>query len=131
MTPSRPYFLRAVYDWIVDNSLTPYIVIDILHPYVEVPLGYAEDNKIILNISPDAVSDLVINNEVLQFSASFSGEVFCIFAPIGAVQAVYAQENGRGMVFKAEDMEGADQGGSEPPPPPQRPKMKPKLHIVK
>jgi len=132
MTPSRPYFLRAVYDWIIDNNLTPYIVVDVLHPYVEVPTGYAEDNKIILNISPSAVSDLIMNNEVIRFSASFAAEPHDIFAPIGAVQAIYAQENGCGMVFKPEDMEGSDgvnDGFDQPPP--QKPPFKPKLHIVK
>lgn len=133
MTPSRPYLLRAIYDWIVDNGLTPYIIIDVLYPHVEVPEGYAEEGKIVLNISPDAISDLIVNNEVVQFNASFSSKVYCIFAPIGAVNAIYAQENGRGMSFKEEDME--DEGGydgSKPPPPrPVKPKTPPKLHIVK
>lgn len=112
MTSTRPYLFRAFYDWIVDNNTTPYVVIDSEVPNVKVPQQYIEDGKIVLNISISATEDLKINNYGIEFNASFSGLVYHITAPMAAVLAIYAKENGRGMVFGEED----DDGGFPPPP---------------
>ena len=112
MSPSRPYLLRAFYQWIIDNRWAPYLVINANHPGVEVPKQYVEDGRIILDVSPQAVRDLVLANSHIAFNARFAGVPFEVFAPIRGVAAIYAKENGRGMVFK-EDEEGID----EPPPP--------------
>ncbi len=116
MTPSRPYLLRAFYQWIIDNNLTAYVVVDAEMPGVDVPKQYIENGKIILNISPKAVQQLDLSNDAVSFSARFSGVPYQIYAPMRAVSAIYAKENGRGMVFKEEDEETTtESGGSEIP----------------
>ena len=102
MTSSRPYLLRALNEWIVDNDLTPHIVVDATHENVVVPTQYIEGNKIVLNISPNAVSNFNISNEYICFSARFSGKAMEIFVPVSAVLALYSKENGQGMVFNEE-----------------------------
>lgn len=114
MTSSRPYLLRAFYDWIIDNDFTPYIVIDTLDTRVSVPSEYIENGRIVLNISPAAIDDLLIANDHVEFSARFGGVPFNIYSPVKSIEAIYAKENGRGMVFK--DDEDDD---DEPPPPPK------------
>jgi stringent starvation protein B len=110
MTSSRPYLLRGLYDWICDNGRTAYIVVDANQPYVQVPGEYVDkEGRIVLNISPDAIFGLKILNSTLEFSASFSGVSRHICTPISAIQAIYAQENGLGMVF------GDEPGGELPP----------------
>jgi len=120
MTSSRPYLLRAFYDWIVDNNATPYIVVDADLPGVDVPREYIENGRIVLNISPSAARDLVLENDRVVFNARFSGVPYDIYIPIRAITAVYAKENGRGMVFKEEEgedfpptTEGQQGGGSK------------------
>lgn len=102
MTSSRPYLLRALNEWILDNDLTPHIVVDALQENVVVPTQYVESNKIVLNISPGAVSGFSISNEYISFSARFSGKAMEIFVPVTAILALYAKENGQGMVFNEE-----------------------------
>jgi len=102
MTSSRPYLLRALNDWILDNDLTPHIVVDATYENVIVPTQYVEADKIVLNISPGAVSGFSITNEFIAFSARFSGKSMEIFVPVSAVLALYAKENGQGMVFNEE-----------------------------
>jgi len=102
MTSSRPYLLRALNEWIVDNSLTSHIVVDANQDNVVVPLDYVESGKIVLNVSPFAVQNLAIDNEFVTFSARFSGKAMSISVPINAVMAIYAKENGQGMVFADE-----------------------------
>lgn len=128
MTSSRPYLLRAIYEWLVDNHLTPYVMVDALQPHVNVPEKFVEDGKIVLNISPNAVARLSMTNESLEFDASFSGVPQHIYVPIPAVKAVYAFENGRGMVFSEEDEDGDDLPPDSTPPPQ---KGRPSLKIVK
>lgn len=137
MTSTRPYLLRAFYEWIVDNHMTPYVVIDAESPGTQVPNEFVEDGRIVLNISHNATENLNISNDLIEFNASFSGEVQHIYAPVSAVLAVYARENGRGMVFSDDDDdtdEGSEQGdngsGDSPDTPPSGGK-KPKLTIVK
>lgn len=102
MTSNKPYFVRAIYDWIVDNELTPYLLVDAEHPNVEVPQEYVNAGRIILNISPRACRGLHIENDKIVFTARFSGQTFQIFVEPNAVLAIYAKENGRGMEFGPE-----------------------------
>ena len=105
MTSTRPYLLRALYEWIVDNDLTPHILVDTSGADVEVPEQHIDENKIILNINPSAVQDFEIGNEYLGFSARFNGKPEHILTPVSAVLAIYAKENGQGMMFADEDPE--------------------------
>ena len=108
MTSSRPYLLRAVYEWIVDNGMTPQLVVNTTTAGVEVPHQYVENDKIILNIHPSAVKDLELGKQSISFSARFSGAPFQVFIPLGAVMSVYAKENGKGLVFNEEPGENDD-----------------------
>lgn len=103
MLSNRPYLLRAFYQWIVDNSCTPILVVDATHPRCKIPKDYAEGGEIVFNISPSAIRDLKMANDCIEFKASFSGVIHIIYAPIKAVLAVYAEENGEGIFFDAED----------------------------
>jgi len=109
MTPTRPYLLRAFFEWIVDNDMTPYLVVDALLPDVIVPEQHVENGRIILNISMDAVIDLALENEFVAFNAQFMKTPFDVYVPIDAVKAIYAKETGRGMFFRPEDAEGDKQ----------------------
>lgn len=102
MNPSRPYLLRALNEWILDNHLTPYVVVDAGIKGVEVPSDYVSNGQIVLNISPGAVKGLLISNDALEFSARFGGVPMQVYVPVQAVMAIYAKENGQGMVFGAE-----------------------------
>ena len=102
MISNRPYILRAMYDWIVDNKCTPYILIEGTWPGVILPNQFEGRNEVVLNISPMATRDLSIGNEKITFLTRFKGEAFTIILPVNAILAVYAQENGQGMVFEAE-----------------------------
>jgi stringent starvation protein B len=117
MTSSRPYLLRAIYEWIVDNGMTPQIVVDTTAAGVEVPRQYNENEKLILNIHPNAVKDLDLGQESVSFSARFSGAPFQVFIPVNAVKAVYAKENGKGLVFNEEPDEGDDKAAEKRPGP--------------
>jgi stringent starvation protein B len=105
MNSNRPYLLRALYDWICDNHLTPYLLVDASGGDISVPNDFVEDNKIVLNIAPSAVRDLDLSNDYINFKARFSGKSMNVYFPIGAVLAIYANENGRGMVFQEEQQE--------------------------
>ena len=127
MTSSRPYLIRAIYDWIADNGLTPYLLVKSDAPGLEAPLQFAQNGKLILNISASAVQALNMGNDSVAFSARFSGVAMDVVVPIAAVLAIYARENGKGMVFNDED-------GSDEPPPTSEPSAKggrPKLKVVK
>ena len=121
MTSSRPYLLRAVYEWIVDNDLTPQIVVDAQQKQVEVPTAYVRDGRIVLNVSPTAVRGLKLGNEWVEFSARFGGSAFDVVVPVDAVLAIMARENGTGMSFPEPR---SDQ-------PPQEPPRRPHLKVVK
>lgn len=132
MTSSKPYLIRAIYDWIVDNELTPYIVVNAHAEQVQVPEQYVEGGQIILNISPEACRGLHLKNNQIVFTARFIGVATQVFVPPTAVMAIYAKENGRGMVFDEED------DTTNPPPamPPSSTEgksssTKPKLSVVK
>lgn len=113
MIPSRPYLIRAFYNWITDNLWTPYILVDATFTDVMVPERFIKDGKIVLNISFNAVRDLDMTNTEVSFSARFSGRVENIFVPVGAVEAIYASENGQGMHFTELDMHPKESGPAE------------------
>jgi stringent starvation protein B len=127
MTSSRPYLIRAIHDWIVDNNFTPYLLIKADAPGLLAPQQYAQNGKLILNISANAIQALSLGNDNIEFSARFNGVAMNVVVPTEAVLAVYAKENGKGMVFSEED------GSDKPPPgPPEPPKSgKPSLKVVK
>jgi len=99
VTPLKPYLVRALHEWILENGYTPYILVDTTIEGVTVPKDYISDNKIILNAHPDAIKNWYLENDALSFSARFSGKEENIFVPINAVLATYAKENGKGMIF--------------------------------
>lgn len=110
MTSNRPYLVRAIHEWIGDNSLTPYLLVDAAWPGVIVPPQAAKDGRVVLNIAPRAVAGLDIGKDWISFNARFGGVSHRVEVPLGAVLAIYAQENGQGMMFPAEDTPSA------PPP---------------
>lgn len=99
-TPTRPYLARAIYEWICDNQLTPYLLVDATQPYTEVPQQFVKDGQIVLNLAPHAVHQLQISNESISFSARFGGVSKDIYIPISAVLGIYARENGQGLFFE-------------------------------
>ena len=99
MISNRPYLVRALYEWIVDNNLTPHMLVDTTHESVEVPRAFVENNKIILNVSPEATHSLVLGNDAITFNARFSGTSMDVHVPVSSVLAIYARENGQGMMF--------------------------------
>lgn len=103
MKPSRPYFVRAVYEWLIDNEQTPFLLVDATRPSVEVPAAFVKEGRIVLNVAPGAVRDFFIRNEEVSFSARFGGVPMQIFVPMGAVLAIYSRENGQGMFFDEDD----------------------------
>lgn len=105
MNSNRPYLLRALYDWICDNHLTPYLLVDASGDDLNIPHDFVEDNKIVLNLSPSAVRDLDLSNDYINFKARFSGKSMSVYFPVGAVLAIYANENGRGMIFQEDHQE--------------------------
>lgn len=102
MTSNKPYLVRAIYDWIVDNNLTPYILVNAEFPGVQVPEAHVNGGRIVLNISPQACRGLHLENDRILFTARFSGQTVQIFVNPAAVIAIYAKENGRGMEFGVE-----------------------------
>jgi stringent starvation protein B len=104
MLSNKPYLIRAFYDWIVDSACTPLLVVNTAFPRCNVPKEYIGSNgEIVLNVSPHAIRDLKIGNDIFEFRASFSGVVHLISVPIKAILAVYAEENAQGMYFDYED----------------------------
>ena len=116
LASNRPYLLRAIYEWIVDNNATPHVALFAENPDVIVPEQFVEDGKIILNISPTAAEGLLIDNDSLSFSARFGGKPFNIYAPIGAVLALYASENGEGLSFDYEPSDNTPPDDPSPAP---------------
>lgn len=102
LTPRRPHLLRAFYDWLIENDLTPHLVIDATLPMVEVPQDYVKDGQIVLNIAPRAVGEFFMDNDQVQFNARFGGQPMTIIVPVYAVMAIYARENGAGTMFEPE-----------------------------
>ena len=109
MRSSRPYLIRALNDWILDNDSTPHIVVDAGLSGVQVPADYVANGQIVLNINPSAIKGLMLGDEAVEFTARFGGVPVSVYVPVYAVMAIYAKENGQGMVF------GQEPGDPEPP----------------
>ena len=103
MTSSKPYLVRALYQWILDNDTTPYILVDTSSELVLIPPGIANDGKVVLNVSPTAVENLDMTNDHVSFSARFNGVAEDLYCPISSLMAIYARENGEGMMFPPEE----------------------------
>jgi stringent starvation protein B len=138
MTPNRPYLVRALYEWILDNDLTPYLLVDAGQAGVVVPSHFVQDGKIVLNISPSAVRGLTLGNEHISFNARFGGVAMDVSVPAEAVLGIYARENGRGMLFPEEEVRASKEQASEDAAkatgaeePPRPPRDRPTLKVVK
>ncbi len=129
MSSSRPYLIRALYEWILDNQCTPYVLVNAAYPETVVPQGFVEDGQIVLNLSPSAIRHLEMDNERISFDGRFGGQAQQVWLPAQSVMAIYARENGQGMVFEIEP---------SPPPPEEGPGQeekpqasRPSLKVVK
>ncbi len=158
MSPRRPYLLRAHYEWLLDNDMTPHLVVDVTVPAVNVPMEFARDGQIVLNVAPRAVGNFEITNDEVRFNARFGGIPRQVYVPMAAIMAVYARENGAGMMFEPEaaydaelstgfenveepednitlvhEAEFVDENSHEPSEdePPRPPKGRPSLRVVK
>jgi stringent starvation protein B len=119
MTPSKPYLIRGLYEWLQDNQVTPYILVDTSSDDVLIPKGIATDGKVVLNLSPSAIQNLEMTNDHVSFSARFNGVAQEIYCPIASILAIYARENGEGMMFNQEsenatESDGADKDAGRP-----------------
>ena len=123
--------MRALYEWIVDNACTPYLLVDAAISGVIVPQQYVKDGQIVLNISPGAVMDLIISNDAVTFNGRFGGLAIDVFVPVSAVMGIYARENGQGMVFESEEVPEHDPEPDGPEPPLIKPEKRPSLKIVR
>lgn len=132
----RPYLIRAIYDWATDNGYTPHLLVAADEEGVSVPREYVQDGRITLNVSPMAVQNLNLQTDPIWFSARFAGRNFEVTVPAGAVLAVFARENGEGIVFgEVEPTQPPDDAAPQPPAGPE-PSDKPKpgrshLRVVK
>ena len=129
MSSSRPYLIRALYEWILDNQCTPYVLVNAGYPETVVPQGFVEDGQIVLNLSPSAIRHLEMDNDRISFDGRFGGQAQQVWLPAQSVMAIYARENGQGMVFEIEPIA---------PPPEDTPKSddkpqsaRPSLKVVK
>jgi stringent starvation protein B len=135
MKSNRPYLIRALYEWIAENDCTPHLLVNAEYPGVQVPSGYANDGQLVLNVSTTAVRHLQLGNDAVSFEGRFGGVPQSLYIPAAAVLAIYARENGQGMVFdldapSAADDAGPDDGGPAGTEPP-RPSGRPSLKVVK
>ncbi|MGD8618593.1 MAG: ClpXP protease specificity-enhancing factor [Gammaproteobacteria bacterium] len=126
MNSSRPYLIRAIHEWILDNEMTPHLLVDMEGEGVDVPAQQGQNGKIVLNISPQAVEGLMLGNDAIGFRARFGGIATEVYVPVAAVMAVYAKENGRGMVFSEDEHAPEPDDGSG-----RKTGRKPDLKIVK
>lgn len=134
LTPTRPYLTRALYEWICDNQLTPYLLVDATQNGTMVPVQYIQDGQIVLNIAPHATHALHMSNEMITFSARFGGVSQNLYIPFSAVLGIYARENGQGMFFDPQEYEGIqnDQNAlkSNDQEQQEQPKKKPGLRLL-
>lgn len=133
LTSRKPYLVRAINQWILDNGLTPFISVNADIGGVVVPLDHIDDGEIILNMNPQSIRNLEIGDEYILFDARFSGQSFSIVVPVTAVQAIYAKENGEGMLFVADtEIKGSEEHDpDDSPSSPITPNGRPSLKIVK
>ena len=125
---TKPYLLRAIHQWCVDQGFTPYVNV-VVGPGTHVPQQHVKDGQIVLNIGPEATQRLQLGDEEITFQARFNGAVFPVVVPVGAVAAIYARENGQGMAFEVDAAPAAPAQGAgadaepHPEPPPRRPTL--------
>ena len=131
MKSSRPYLIRAIYEWVVDNGCTPYLVADAGSEGVQVPSAAVQDDQVVLNIIMTATQALELGNDFIEFHARFGGVAHAVSLPVGSIRAIYARENGEGISFGPEGPEdpspgdGPDGGETPPGDTPDRPKNVP------
>ena len=133
VTPTRPYLTRAIYEWICDNNLTPYLLVDATAANAMVPTEYVQDGQIVLNIVPHAVHALHMSNDAITFSARFGGVSRDIYVPFAALLGIYARENGQGLFFDPSeyaDIQTANDRVESEAQEQQQPKKKPSLRIL-
>lgn len=117
-TSTKPYLLRAIFEWCVDQGFTPHMAV-LVDERTVVPAGYAQDGQIVLNLGPEATQQLVMGNELITFQARFGGVAHALSVPVSNVLAIYARENGHGMAFEPEaaveapDAPGEQLGGQQ------------------
>jgi len=128
MTSNRPYLLRALFEWISDNRMTPHVLVDAGINGVDVPEQAVQKGKVILNIDNAAVQELDMGNEWLTFNARFSGKRYTVSVPVEAVLAIYAKENGQGMMFTPDDETSPP---SDPDADPEKPERRSHLTVVR
>ena len=130
MTSNRPYLIRAIWQWISDNGMTPHLLVNADAKGVEIPRQFVEDGRIVLNVSASAVRDLDLGNDWISFGARFSGNPMNVLLPVSAVLGLYSKENGQGMLFPEDDeaVPPEDEGPDDTPPPAGG---RPSLKVVK
>lgn len=131
MNSSRPYLLRALYEWILDNNCTPYLLVNAGYPETVVPQNFVEDGQIVLNVSPNAVRQLDMDNDRVTFDGRFGGVPQQVWLPVQSVMAIYARENGEGMVFEIEPVTPPEPPQDEPGPESKSAPGRPALKVVK
>lgn len=129
---TKPYLIRAIYDWCTDNGFTPYLSVRV-DANTRVPMSYVKEGEIVLNISMDAVQNLQLGNEEISCGGRFGGVAHKIIVPVGAVIGIFAKETGQGLAFQGQESSSAGSGASadEPPEEPPPPHNKPRLRVVK
>ena len=132
MTSNRPYLLRALYEWIGDNDMTPHLLVDATFEGVQVPKSTIKDGRVVLNIAARAVAQLDMGNREVRFKARFGGVSQSVVVPLAAILAIYAQETGQGMMLPEDGGRMPDESAGEPPEPPEDgPKRGGHLRVVK
>ena len=132
MTSNRPYLLRALYQWIGDNSMTPHLLVDATRDGVQVPASTVKEGRVVLNIAARAVANLDLGNRDVRFKARFGGVSQAVVVPMAAILATYAQETGQGMMLPEDGgTMPTDEPGSSPEPPDDGPKRGGHLRVVK
>jgi stringent starvation protein B len=111
MVSTKPYFVRAIFEWCVDQGFTPYLTVAV-DGSTRVPREFVRNGQIVLNVGADATHQLLMGNEEITFQARFNGVAFPVVVPMDAVLAIYAKENGQGMAFEVAERPGADDGAA-------------------
>ena len=136
MTSTKPYLIRAIFEWCVDQGFVPYLTVAV-DAKTRVPRGHVRDGQITLNIGPEATQQLLLGNEEITFQARFNGAAFPVVVPIDAVVAIFARENGQGMAFEAVTNQAADEPAAPDTPAPAAPEApqpapdKPRSHLTR
>lgn len=137
LNPTRPYLARAIYEWICDHQLTPYLLVDATRPFTDVPTQFIQDGQIVLNVAPHAVHRFNMSNEAISFSARFGGVSKDIYIPLAALLGIYARENGQGLFFDPDEYANVsatentlNSTQSDPVKTEETPKKKPSLRIL-